>query len=85
MGAGVLLLTELSLLLLLSQIAQSAAACKSNVGEARSLKVVLLADVGSLHGFWDPVETKACGSEEEEALEFVNESLRENEMNILRC
>jgi hypothetical protein len=73
--ASVLLLTEFCLLLLLSQIAKSAAAGNGNISEARSLKVVLLADFGSLHGFWDPMETKACSAEEEKALSVVSEDL----------
>ena len=66
--ADILLLTELRLLLLLYQVAESTAAGRGDVSDAGTLKVVLAADVAALHGFWDPVKTEAHGREEEKAL-----------------
>jgi hypothetical protein len=62
------LLVVLRLLLLLDQVAESAAAGGSNVGDAGTLEVVLVADIHTLHGLWDPVKTEAHGGKEEQAL-----------------
>jgi hypothetical protein len=69
--AGEELLTALGLLLLLNQVTEGTAAGKGNIGQARSLESVLVTDVRSLHGFWDPVKTNAHGGEEEKALKDV--------------
>lgn len=50
----------LGLLLLLDQIAQHAAARGGDVGGAVAAEVVLVAQVGSLHGHGDPVQAKAA-------------------------
>lgn len=57
-------------LLLLNEIAQSAAARQGDVRQARALEVVLLADVGALHRHGDEVQTEAAGTAEEKALEL---------------
>jgi hypothetical protein len=62
------LLTALSLLFLLNQIADGAAAGKGDISQARTLEVVLVTDVAALHGLRNPVETNAHGGEEEKAL-----------------
>jgi hypothetical protein len=62
------LLVVLGLLFLLDQVAESAAARGSNVGDAGTLEVVLVTDIHALHGFWDPVETEAHRGKEEQAL-----------------
>jgi hypothetical protein len=71
-GLGVLgstaFLVDLRLLLLLNQIAEGTAAGGGNVSDARSLEIVLVADVHALHRLWDPMETEAHGSQEEKAL-----------------
>jgi hypothetical protein len=46
-----------------------AAARRRNIDEAVALQVVFLADVGALESHRDPVETKASGSAEEQALD----------------
>jgi len=71
-GVGVLLagnqlLAALGLLFLLDQIAEGTAAGNGNIGNARSLEVVLVTDVTTLHGLWNPVETNAHGGQEEQA------------------
>jgi len=60
------LLAALGFLLLLDQVTESAAAGKGNIGDARSLEVILVTDVASLHGFWNPVKTNAHGGQEEQ-------------------
>jgi hypothetical protein len=67
LSGAVLLLTELRFLLLLSQIAESAAAGEGNVGKARTLEVVLATELSTLHGLWDPVKSEAGGGKEEKA------------------
>ena len=57
-----------SLLLLLDEIAATAAASGGDVDQAASLEVVLLADVGTLKGHRDKVKTEAAGSPEHQAL-----------------
>ncbi len=59
------------LLLLLDQIADTAAAGGGDVGDAVALEVVLLADIGALHGHGDPVKTEASRGTEEEALRVL--------------
>jgi hypothetical protein len=54
-----LLLAQLSLLVLLDEIAEGAAARDGDVGDAAALEVVLAADLGALHRLGDPVETDA--------------------------
>jgi len=65
--ARVSLLAVLRFLLLLNQVAKSAAAGSGDIGDAGTLEVVLAADICTLHGFWDPVKTKAHGGKEEKA------------------
>jgi len=65
--ANILLLTNLGLLLLLHQVAESTAAGRGDVSDAGTLKVVLAADITALHGFRDPVKTEAHRGEEEKA------------------
>jgi len=67
LSAKEILLTGLGLLLLLDQVAESAAAGLEDIGDTVSLEVVLLPKLHALHGFWDPVETNTSGSEEEKA------------------
>lgn len=57
-----------SLLLLLDEIAKSAAARQRDIGQAAALEVVLLADVGTLHRHGDPPETDTARTAEEKAL-----------------
>lgn len=63
------LLTVSSLLVLLDETAATAAERRRQVTETAALEVVLFAEVGSLHGNGDPVQTAAHGTTEEEALE----------------
>jgi hypothetical protein len=70
-----LLLAVIALLLLLGQVAENAAPGLGQVGDAISLEVVLAADIGTLHGLWDAVETNASGSKEEKALELLDENV----------
>jgi len=67
LGTLELLLAELRFLLLLGQIAESAAAGEEDVSDTIALEVVFSANVGALHGLGDPVETDAGRGEEEEA------------------
>jgi len=67
--ADILLLTNLGLLLLLHQVAESTAAGRGDVSDAGTLKVVLAADITALHRFRDPVKTEAHRGEEEKALQ----------------
>jgi hypothetical protein len=69
--ARVSLLAVLRFLLLLNQVAESAAAGSGDIGDAGTLEVVLAADICTLHGFWDPVKTKAHGGKEEKALQIT--------------
>lgn len=61
----------LGLFVLLDQAAAVAAARGEEIREAVALEVVLLANVHSLHGHGDPVQTEAAGTAEEEALDVV--------------
>jgi hypothetical protein len=68
LSTGEFLLTGFGFLVLLNEIAECAAASAEDVGDAVSLEVVLAANVGTLHGLGDPVETDAGRGKEEEAL-----------------
>jgi len=81
---------NLSLLLLLGQVAEHAAAGDGNIGDEGTLEVVLAADFRALESFEDPVESEAGGSEEHEALlkrrkvSYWNEQ-RLKEESLRRC
>jgi hypothetical protein len=57
---GQLSLPELSLLILLDSRAAPTAAGEGEIGQACTLKMVFLADVGTLHEHRNPVETEAA-------------------------
>lgn len=59
---------ERRLLLLLHQIAQSAAAGSRNIRQAVALEVVLGSQVGALHRERDPVAADAAGGADQQAL-----------------
>jgi len=66
-SAKKLLLAVGTLLLLLGQVAKSAAPCLGQVGETVTLEVVLATNIGALHGLRDAVETDAGGGKEKQA------------------
>jgi hypothetical protein len=61
-------LSGLDFLVLLDDGAAAAAAGQEDISEAATLKVVLLADLGTLHGEWDDGETDTARAASKQAL-----------------
>jgi hypothetical protein len=75
-----LLFTDRGLLLLLDQVAESAAAGLEDISDAVSLEVVLLSEFLALHCLWNPVETDTSGGNEEKALVWIRQFKAMNDM-----
>jgi hypothetical protein len=65
---GELLLAEGSLLVLLAEGAEGAAAGKGKIGQAGSLELVLLAHLSALHPDGNEAEANAVSSDDQKAL-----------------
>ena len=65
------LLMRRNFLVLLDQVAETAAAGRGDVDEAAALEVVTGADFGTLHRHGNPVETDAASTADEKALDMT--------------